>query len=103
MSKKESVSILRGMLGEMFDKMYQGAGIETHALAQGLADGYMRALVDMSVLNDAELFKVIQEERRNAAYKADQTLLPTANEEPPLSEIDPEEPMQAPGSRANYA
>ena len=103
MSKKESVSILREMLGEMFDKMYRGAGIETHSLAQGLADGYMRALVDMSVVNDAELFKVIQEERRNAAYKADQTLYPVTGEEQSLSEIDAEELISTPHSRTNYA
>ena len=103
MSKKESVSILRGMLGEMFDQMYQGAGIETHALAQGLADGYMRALVDMSVVNDAELFKVIQEERRNAAYKADQTLFPREREEQHASGIDAETSISTPRSRTNFA
>ena len=103
MSKKESVSVLREMLGEMFDKMYQGAGIETHSLAQGMADGYMRALVDLSVVNGTELFKLIQEERRNAAFKADQTLLPQENQDPAPSNADPEGPESVPRPRVNYA
>jgi hypothetical protein len=103
MSKKESVTVLRDMLGKMFDKMYQGAGIETHALAQGLADGYMRALVDLSVVNDTELFKLIQEERRNAAFKADQTLVPQENEQHAPSSADPDGPESVPRTHVNYA
>ncbi len=103
MSKKESVSVLRDMLGTMFDKMYQGAGIETHALAQGMADGYMRALVDLSVMNDAELFKLIQDERRNAAFKADRSLGPQENEDQASPNTDPDRPESDPRPHVNYA
>ena len=103
MSKKESVTVLRKMLGNMFDTMYRGAGIESHALAQGMADGYMRALVDLSIMNDAELFKLIQEERRNAAFKADLTTLPDV--EPTTTSDDIESDVAASRNRTpqNYA
>jgi hypothetical protein len=103
MSKKESVSVLRDMLGTMFDKMYQGAGIETHALAQGMADGYMRALVDLSVINDAELFKLIQEERRSAAFKADRSAVLQEKEDRASSHTDPDGPESDPRPHVNYA
>jgi hypothetical protein len=103
MSKKESVSVLRDMLGTMFDKMYQGAGIETHALAQGMADGYMRALVDLSVMNDTELFKLIQEERRNAAFKADRSVVPQEKGDCASSHTDPDGPEPDPRPHVNYA
>ena len=71
MGKKEAIIGLRAVLKESFDIRYAGADIRRHARVQGLADGYMRALVDLGVAEERELIEIVNEERRQATCRAD--------------------------------
>lgn len=74
MSKCESLNQLRTMLQDLFDARHGGADGNTVARAQGLADGYMRALSDLGLTDGRELLSVVNEERRLAARRADADL-----------------------------
>ena len=74
------------MLQCMFDTRYYGADGAKFKRAQGLADGYMRALVDLGMICDDELLKIISEERKCAASRADNTV--TARSELGPSALD---------------
>lgn len=71
MSHSEHLSTLRFMLAGLFDARYRGAVGSSHAKAQGLVDGYARALVDLQVATDRELLGIVNEERDAAARRAD--------------------------------
>ncbi len=79
MTKQETMTRLRGMLKELFNNKYQGANGHTYARAQGLADGYMFALVDLNVVDDKELLEIVQQERRSGAKRAEIAVVPTSN------------------------
>lgn len=67
---KQRILRLREILVELFDLKYQGADITTYAKAQGVADGYMRALLDLGFADDRDLLLIINDERRKAAARA---------------------------------
>ena len=70
MSKqKQSLQMLREMMRELFDARFGGADSARIVRAQGLADGYMRALSDMGVVKEWELLDLIDDERRRSAKK----------------------------------
>jgi len=71
MSKNEAISKLRTCLAYLFDTRYRGADAQNYGKAQGFADGYMKALADMRLMDDRELLAVVNEERRKAADRAD--------------------------------
>ena len=75
MQTRETKSTLRQLLRKRFALQFRGADIKRHARAQGLADGYMRALLDLSLISDAELLEIIDAERRSEATKAQDSQL----------------------------
>jgi hypothetical protein len=71
MSKHETLKILGGLLSELFEARDKGADSARVYRAQGLADGYMRALTDLAVINDTEMLKFVNEERRRVEQLID--------------------------------
>jgi hypothetical protein len=69
--QKQSLRKLREMMRELFDARYMGADSLRITRAQGLADGYMRALSDLGVVEEWELMDLIEEERRVVTEKID--------------------------------
>ena len=78
MSKHETLSRLKAILAELYDARYQGSNAARFYKAQGMADGYMRALSDLHVMPEAELLEFVNQEKRNAAARADSRLQATA-------------------------
>lgn len=62
-SKSEMLQNLRMLLREAFQLRSRGAAYAKIARAQGYADGYMRTLLDARIVEQAELLKLISEER----------------------------------------
>ncbi len=67
---KQRILRLRELLVELFDLKYKGVDMTTYAKAQGVADGYMRALLDLGFADDKDLLAMINEERGKAATRA---------------------------------
>lgn len=67
--RKQTMSRLRTMVHELYDARYSGASAGRIYRAQGLADGYMRALIDMGIAKETELLALMQEEQHVAATK----------------------------------
>jgi hypothetical protein len=77
MSKqKQALRKLREMMRELFDAGNEGADSHRITRAQGLADGYMRALSDLGVVEEWELMDLIEEERRVVTQKIDSRYSP---------------------------
>jgi hypothetical protein len=74
MSKNETLSRLGAILAEMYNAQYQGANMTHLYQTKGLADGYMRALCDLNIVADDELLEFVNEQKRNAAKRADRGL-----------------------------
>ncbi|MCU0662852.1 MAG: hypothetical protein MUC50_11075 [Myxococcota bacterium] len=74
MSYDEHFVALRSMLAGLFDARFSGAVGASHARAQGLVDGYMRALIDLRMTTDRELVQLVHEERDAAAVRAEAAL-----------------------------
>lgn len=62
-SKLEMLQNLRMLLREAFILRNRGAAYAKIARAQGYADGYMRGLVEMHVVDQRELLRLVSEER----------------------------------------
>lgn len=60
---------LRDMVRELYDARYAGAEASRIVRAQGLADGYMRALSDLGIARDSELLELIENAKRQVAAK----------------------------------
>ncbi len=75
MSKRETRRQLRTILSEMYNARYGGVNAPRFYKAQGMADGYMRALSDLGIMDDAELIAFVNEEKRLAAARADRQLM----------------------------
>ncbi|MFO8072724.1 MAG: hypothetical protein R6V85_12705 [Polyangia bacterium] len=86
MSKNEVVTQLRNHLAELFDARFAGVQAVRFSRAQGFADGYMRALEDLGCVEISELVRIVGEERRNAAIRADPG--PAASPPPPRAALD---------------
>jgi len=71
MSKQNVMKELRKHLAALFNSRFQGANGAVYAQQQGFSDGYMQALHDLSLATDAELLKLVVEERHTAARAAD--------------------------------
>jgi hypothetical protein len=67
--KGQTKSRLRTIVHELFDARYEGAGAGRIYRAQGMADGYMRALIDLGIAKETELLALIDEEQQIAASK----------------------------------
>ena len=74
MGKKETLNRLAAILAEMYNAQYQGANMNHLYQTKGLADGYMRALTDLKIVADDELLEFVNEQKRNAARRADRGL-----------------------------
>jgi hypothetical protein len=72
----EVISELRTMLRDMLAASTTGASGARFARAQGLADGYMRALLDLGVCTQSELLAVVSAERARVAGPAIRVLEP---------------------------
>lgn len=62
-SKQAWMETLRGLLGDAFTLQQKGALGARVGRAQGMVDGYMRALVDLGLASQKELVRVVAEER----------------------------------------
>lgn len=66
---------LRGMLGDAFALHQKGAAGARLGRSYGMADGYMRALMDLGIATQKELSLVVVEERSKRLGPATQTLV----------------------------
>ena len=73
-SRDVLIQTLRGLLGDAFALHQKGAAGARLGRTYGMADGYMRALVDLGVASEKELGKVVLEERTQRLGAATQTL-----------------------------
>ena len=64
-----SLGRLRDILRELIDARYAGAEASRIVRAQGLADGYMRALSDLGIARDSELLELVEKAERQVAAK----------------------------------
>ncbi len=62
-SKIEMLGELRGMLRGAFTLQHEGCAAAKLARAQGLADGYMRAILEAGHASQKELLALVAEER----------------------------------------
>lgn len=62
--KEEALSILKKILKELFSNQYHGSSYNKFARIHGYADGYMRALLELGVVNKKELLRIVIEERK---------------------------------------
>ena len=67
--RKHTLGRLRAIVHELYDARYDGADAARITRAQGLSDGYMRALSDLGVAQDAELLALVDKEQRQVAAK----------------------------------
>jgi hypothetical protein len=70
-SKQELLATLRKLLRDVLDARFHGGAYAKLARAHGLADGYMRALLDAGVLDAKELMALVGNERRAFVEDAD--------------------------------
>ena len=73
-SRDVLIQTLRGLLGDAFALHQKGAAGARLGRTYGMADGYLRALVDLGVASEKELGKVVLEERTQRLGAATQTL-----------------------------
>lgn len=64
MSKDELETNLRELLRDVLKARFEGAPYRKLARAHGYADGYMRALLDIGMLNRQELLAMLGTERQ---------------------------------------
>ena len=76
MSKRDARRKLREMMNELFEIRYRGADAVRISRAQGLADGYMRALNDLGVLEETELLELVDDQRQRVGDRVDSLFLP---------------------------
>ena len=82
MSKSDAITSLRSHLAVLFDARFGGADAVRFARAQGFADGYIQALIDVGAIEQGEILALITEERSAAARRADRTYGIVAAPEP---------------------
>lgn len=66
-TKKSALDFLRKILKELFATQYEGITYKKFIRAQGYADGYMRALLELGVVDKKELLKLVMDERHKSA------------------------------------
>jgi len=70
MTTDELKDTLRGMLRDMLQARFEGGRYADLARAHGYADGYMRALLDTGLVDQAELLQLVSRERRRFVDEA---------------------------------
>lgn len=73
--KDRMLTVLRELLHDTFRMKNHGAAYAKMNHAQGYADGYMRALVEMGVVTHTELLSLIGETRRGVDGPATGTVV----------------------------
>jgi hypothetical protein len=81
-SRHELIVTLRGLLGDAFALHQKGAAGAILGRTYGMADGYMRALMDLGMATQKELGVVVLEERTRTLGPATRSLMtePAASE-----------------------
>jgi hypothetical protein len=74
-SRHELIVTLRGLLGDAFALHQKGATGASLGRTYGMADGYMRALIDLGMATQKELGVVVLEERTRTLGPATRTLV----------------------------
>ncbi len=64
MNLDELKGTLRGLVRKTIETRFSGANYATLAQARGYADGYMRALLDASLIDQRQLLELVNAERR---------------------------------------
>ncbi len=85
MGKADMLRELRKVLRESFTLQHEGVAYAKLSRAQGVADGYMRALLDIGIASQKELSRIVAEERAKKLGPATQTLAPDAVESDTLA------------------
>ena len=62
-AKAEMLSTLRTLLRDALTLQHEGAGCLRLGRAQGIADGFLRALLESGMAPSAELLAIVAEER----------------------------------------
>jgi hypothetical protein len=73
-SRDVLLQTLRGLLGDAFALHQKGAAGARLGRSYGMADGYMRALLELGIATQKELGVVVVEERTKRLGPATQTL-----------------------------
>ncbi len=71
MTKQDRLAELGDLLAQLYDGKFSGANGAAHARAQGLVDGYIRALLDMKMAENDEVLALVQCERHRASQRAE--------------------------------
>lgn len=71
MTKQHRLAELSDLLTQLYDAKFSGADGSAHARAQGLVDGYIRALLDMGIAEETEVLALVQSERHKASQRAE--------------------------------
>jgi hypothetical protein len=79
-TKTEVLSELQTMLRDLLAAAAAGAGRARIARAHGYVDGYMRALLDLGVADQAELLQLVASERERVSGPAVRVLDPSPGE-----------------------
>ncbi|MGH7270203.1 MAG: hypothetical protein ACREJ3_07195 [Polyangiaceae bacterium] len=69
-TKTDVMAELRTMLRDLLEASASGAAYGRAARAQGCMDGYMRALLDLDVVSQTELLRLVASERERAGGPA---------------------------------
>ena len=64
MANQHLIDALRGLLNDVLKARFEGASYAKLSRANGLADGYMRALLDAKLVDRDALLRVIGDERQ---------------------------------------
>ncbi len=80
-TKGEVLSELQTMLRDLLAAAAGGVGRARIARAHGYVDGYMRALLDLGIAEQAELLQLVAAERERASGPAVRVLDPSAGDD----------------------
>ncbi len=69
MSKEELLSRVCELIGQVTEARFEGALYAKLARAHGYADGYMRALMDVGLVDRDELLRAVGKARQDALEK----------------------------------
>jgi hypothetical protein len=79
-TKAEVLSDLQAMLRDLLAAATSGAGRGRLGRAHGYVDGYMRALLDLGITDQAELLQLVASERERASGPAVRVLDPQSED-----------------------
>jgi hypothetical protein len=84
-TRDELLDTLRSLLTDAFALHQKGAAGARLGRSYGMADGYMRALLDIGIASQKELSRIVAEERTKKLGPATQTLAADAPESDTLA------------------